>query len=55
MKYSEDQVNKETGYIDILWRRFSKVQCAEYLVVDKDSLDRFNLWIETGNDNDAWS
>ncbi len=37
------------------WARFSAIQHATYLVIDEDSMARFNLWKATGNDEDAWS
>lgn len=37
------------------WERFSEIQCAEYLVVDDESISRCREWIKSGDDEDAWS
>ena len=37
------------------WERFSEIQGALFLIVDNNSIERFNEWVKTGDDNDAWS
>jgi hypothetical protein len=49
LKTTEDEM------FDIQWKKFSEIQFATYLAVDQESLDRFYLWIETGDDEDAWA
>ena len=44
-----------TRAIEVLWVEFSNIQKAEYLTVDKETLDRFVKWVASGNDEDAWS
>ncbi len=39
----------------ILWGRFSEIQEAVFLICDKESVERFKEWVESGDDNDAWS
>jgi hypothetical protein len=39
----------------ILWKRFSEIQHANFLIIDGDAIERFVKWIETGDDNEAWS
>ena len=43
------------GVNEDLWRKFSNIQHAEYIVVDEESMKRFLLWRQTGNEEDAWS
>ena len=39
----------------ILWTVFSNDQAANRLIIDNDTLERFKVWIETGDPDDAWS
>ena len=39
----------------MLWKKFSEIQCATWMHPNKESMDRFTLWLKTGDDNDAWS
>jgi hypothetical protein len=39
----------------ILWARFSEIQAATWIEVDKESATRFEQWFSTGDDRDAWS
>lgn len=39
----------------ILWKEFSDIQHASYLIVDPMSVKRFKKWIATGKDDEAWS
>lgn len=41
--------------LKILWENFSFVQAATWLVVNKESIDRFRIWIRSGDPDDAWS
>ncbi len=38
-----------------LWARFSEIQHAVYLEENKETIERYQLWISTGKDEDAWS
>ena len=37
------------------WIEFSEIQCASWIVVDKESMRRFEKWKETGDPDEAWS
>ncbi len=37
------------------WKEFSRIQCAEGLQETSETIERFNNWMESGNDEDAWS
>jgi len=55
---SQNTDNTALAALDIdqdKWLRFSEIQCAVNLVIDKHSIARYRLWIESGNDEDAWS
>jgi hypothetical protein len=41
--------------VKVMWLRFSEIQCATNIQVDKDSCESFLIWLKTGNDDDAWS
>ena len=38
-----------------LWIQFSNIQCASYIVQDEESIKRFNKWLSTGDDEEAWT
>jgi len=38
-----------------LWLEFSNIQAAEDLTDDRETVNRFSVWLKTGNDDDAWS
>ena len=39
-----------------LWSRFSQVQCATWITIDSEAIERFVSWIESELDPDeAWS
>ena len=38
-----------------LWAKFSEIQCATCISPDAGSVERFLEWIESGDDEDAWS
>jgi hypothetical protein len=38
-----------------LYTEFCNIQAANWLVVDKESMDRFKKWIETGDELEAWT
>jgi hypothetical protein len=38
-----------------LWRQFSEIQQASFLLVTVEAIERFRLWRETGADEDAWA
>ena len=40
---------------DILWDKFSEIQCATSMCLCDECKDRFVMWLKSGNDNDAWS
>ena len=37
-----------------LWRKFSQIQFAEYLIQNEENIARFREWLNT-KDNDVWS
>ncbi len=37
------------------WKRFSEIQHATYLIKDTESMARCRKWLESGDDEDAWS
>ena len=37
------------------WKEFSNIQKAEYLIIDEDSVSRFYVWLNTKEDEDAWT
>ncbi len=45
----------------ILWRAFSEVQCATWMCADDEetreggNVTRFIRWVETGDDEEAWT
>ena len=41
--------------LGIKWGEFSNIQQASFLIVNEEGLRRFVTWMETGNDDDAWS
>ena len=36
------------------WKKFSEIQYATYLHVDRESVERCRGWLKSGNDEDAW-
>ena len=56
MSYSEHLDSGLTiDEFDKVWREFSEIQCATYLVIDEDTTKRFKLWRISGDPEDAWS
>ncbi len=41
--------------LSAMWYRFSEIQCATWMEVCSNTLDRFVAWQVTGDDNEAWS
>lgn len=41
--------------LDILWEEFSNVQAASDLLKDQETMARFEAWLVSGKDDDAWS
>lgn len=41
--------------LNMLWVNFSNDQTANCVIVDKESVERFIKWIETGDPDEAWS
>jgi len=39
----------------ILWIRFSDIQLANRLTLDVESIEKFNEWVTSGKDIEAWS
>lgn len=39
----------------ILWREFSIIQQAEWIIVDEQSAERFYAWFVSGDAADAWA
>jgi hypothetical protein len=39
----------------VLYRHFCSIQAATWLVIDKETADRFEAWFDSGKDEDAWS
>jgi len=37
------------------WIEFSEIQCASNLVKEPFSVARFKQWLDSGDDDDAWS
>lgn len=44
-----------TRFIPWLWREFSNDQAAICLLPNSEEIDRFKVWLKTGNPDDAWS
>lgn len=44
-----------TRDFDRLWREFSSIQCATWIVIDPESMARFNQWKLSEDNDDAWS
>lgn len=44
-----------TRILNMLWINFSHDQAANCMIVGKDAVDRFIIWIETGDPDEAWS
>lgn len=40
---------------DELWSEFSEIQCASWLIIDRESVSRFKDWMKSGDPDDAWS
>jgi len=38
-----------------LWLEFSEIQCANDMDDNKYVVDRFAIWIISGNEEDVWS
>ena len=63
LRHTQSMLNQNTentalAALDIdhdKWLRFSEIQCATNLVIDKYSIARYRLWLQSGNDEDAWS
>ena len=41
--------------LQTLWEKFSSIQASNWLIVTKENLERFEDWLESGKDEDAWS
>lgn len=41
--------------LEVLWRKFSEIQCASWMGLSKEEISRFQDWIISGDDDDAWS
>lgn len=39
----------------LLWKKFSDIQHATFLILNNENKERFLEWIVSGNDDDAWS
>lgn len=53
MKYDFEEINAND--FEEKWKEFSNIQCAEYLIIDSESMNRFRRWVKTENPDDAWS
>ena len=49
-----DRLLEYKGYRD-LWLEFSGIQMALDLNDDRETVDRFALWLKSGDEFDAWS
>ena len=41
--------------LHVLWTRFSEIQCAGWMCLNNENKERFEMWLKSGNDEDAWS